>query len=244
MIQQQRVCFTYSRKWKPSRMKKSTLILPINIHGEPNYRYMENYIKQLYNSKINKYLSYIKQRKNDLKYVEIEPLNNKKWESFYINDLFIISSGKRLTKANMQKGTTPFIGATSLNNGITNFVSNKNDSIDSNVLGVNYNGSVVENFYHPYKCLFSDDVKRFHLKNHTDNKEVLLFFKSIILKQKDKYMYGYKFNAERMKQQLIFVPIDNKLNPDYEYMEQYMVNQEIKLLNRYEKYIKNMKANS
>ena len=36
-----------------------------------------------------------------------------------------------------------------IQNGITNFVSNSNDSLDSNVLGVNYNGSIVENFYHP-----------------------------------------------------------------------------------------------
>ena len=41
-------------------------------------------------------------------------------------------------------------------------VSNTNNSLDRNVLGVNYNGSVVENFYHPYEAIFSDDVKRIH----------------------------------------------------------------------------------
>lgn len=54
----------------------------------------------------------------------------------------------------------PFIGAADSNNGITNFASNTNKLLDKNVLGVNYNGSVVENFYHPYECIFSDDVKR------------------------------------------------------------------------------------
>ncbi len=54
----------------------------------------------------------------------------------------------------MKKGNKPFIGATDSNNGITAFVSNTNTSEDSNILGVNYNGSVVDNFYHPYKAIF------------------------------------------------------------------------------------------
>ncbi len=139
----------------------------------------------------------------------------------------------------METGDTPFIGATSVNNGITNFVNNINESLDSNVLGVNYNGSVVESFYHPYECLFSDDVKRFHLKDYPDNKYVLLFFKTIILKQKEKYMFGYKFNAERMKKQIIIVPVNDEGNPDYTFMEQYMINIEIILLEKILKYIKN-----
>ena len=45
----------------------------------------------------------------------------------------------------------------------------------SNVLGVNYNRSVVENFYHPYKAIFSDDVKRLSLKEVEGNEFLYLF---------------------------------------------------------------------
>lgn len=54
----------------------------------------------------------------------------------------------------MQSGTKPFIGASDSNNGVTAFVGNTNASEDRNVLGVNYNGSVVENFYHPIYLYF------------------------------------------------------------------------------------------
>jgi len=239
MIQQQKDCFNYSRKWKPNRMKKSLILLPVNEDNEPDYQYMESTIKNLFNEKNEQYLKYISQRKSELEFKVIPPLEMKNWQQFYIGDLFSISSGKRLTKANMKEGTVPFIGATSLNNGITNYVGNTNNSLDSNVLGVNYNGSVVENFYHPYLCLFSDDVKRFHLKDYPDNKHVLLFFKTIILKQKVKYMYSYKFNSKRMKQQIILVPVDENNKPDYKYMEQYMINQEVHSLKKYKKYIEN-----
>lgn len=229
--------WNYGKQYRLKTFERHKIMLPITEDGNPDYEYMKNYIKDAQNYKIKKYNEYIASRINELNHVDIEPLDSKKWEQFYIDELFNINSGKRLTKANMVPGNTPFIGASSSNNGITNYVGNTNGSFDFNVLGVNYNGSVVENFYHPYGCLFSDDVKRFHLKNYEDNKYVLLFFKAIILKQKEKYMYGYKFNEERMRQQLILVPVNNENKPDYKYMEQYMINKEIELLTSYMEYL-------
>ena len=160
-------------------------------------------------------------------------LENKTWKEFFIEEIFEIKSGVRLTKNDMQAGKIPFIGATDSNNGITAWISNKNSSLDKNVLGVNYNGSVVENFYHQYEAIFSDDVKRFHLKNHADDKYILLFIKNSILQQKIKFQYGYKFNAKRMLRQKILLPVDENNLPDFEYMERYMIAQENLLLKKY-----------
>lgn len=123
----------------------------------------------------------------------------------------------------------PFIGSTDNCNGITNFVSNKNSSLDNNVLGVNYNGSVVENFYHPYQAVFSDDVKRIHLKDKSkENKYTFLFLKQVILQQKEKYAYGYKFNSSRMKRQKVLLPINDLGDLDFDYLKKYMQVEEIK----------------
>ncbi len=164
---------------------------------------------------------------------KVESLDNKEWKTFCIEDVFSVNSGVRLTKDNQKIGSRPFIGSTDSNNGITEFVSNTNESLDRNVLGVNYNGSVVENFYHPYEAVFSDDVKRLHLKNYDDNKFVYLFIKSAILQQKVKYQYGYKFNGERMKRQSIILPVNSKGEPDYVFMENYMKRKEMEILKRY-----------
>ena len=51
------------------------------------------------------------------------------WKEFFLSDICNINSGVRLTKANMQDGNIPFIGATDSNNGITNFISNTNASL-------------------------------------------------------------------------------------------------------------------
>ena len=111
---------------------------------------------------------------------------------------------------------------------MTAFVSNNNKSIDENVLGVNYNGSVVENFYHLYQAIFSDDVKRLNWKDEAmGNKYSYLFLKQMILSQKIKYAYGYKFNGERMKRQKIMLPVTEAGLPDYDYMKSYMQKQEL-----------------
>jgi len=134
----------------------------------------------------------------------------------------------------MTPGERPFVGAADSGNGVTRFVANMNESLDSNVLGVNYNGNGMGiGFYHPYEALFSDDVKRFHLRQIPDDKYVLLFLKAAILKQKPKFDYGYKFNAERMaRQRLVLLKAANG-KPDYAFMRQFMMNAETKMRRRY-----------
>ena len=217
-----------------TRLRRSRILLPIVKKGEPDYKFMEEYIKEREEKLKNQYKKYISDLVGKL---HKEVCIDKEWRDFYISKIFDIKAGKRLTKANMQKGIIPFIGATDSNNGITNFVSNENSSTDKEVLGVNYNGSVVETFYHQYKCTFSDDVKRFSTKEIKGNKYLYLFLKNAILKQKCKYMYGYKFNENRMVKQKIMLPVNSKGEPDYEFMENYMKYLEQQKILQYLEYI-------
>ena len=203
--------------------------MPVNEKGLPDFEYMEKYIALREQKLIQQYL----ERISPPNVSEIPPLENKIWNEFFIEDIFEIKPGKRLTKDKMTTGETPFIGASDSNNGITQFVGNENISADENVLGVNYNGSVVENFYHPYRCIFSDDVKRFKLKTYDGNQFTYLFLKTIILQQKIKYTYGYKFNESRMKKQKIMLPVNSAGAPDFEYMEAYSRNIFAQVLKRY-----------
>ena len=154
-----------------------------------------------------------------------------KWKEFFLEDVAIIKNGVRLTKADMNIGDIPFIGASESNNGVTAFTSTINNSYDRNVLGVNYNGSVGFSFYHPYDAIFSDDVKRVIWKDQErNNKYTLLFLSTIIGQQKDKYAYGYKFNGQRMKRQKVLLPVNAENEINWSYMEDYMRGLEKELL--------------
>ncbi len=229
--------YNFNREINDNRISREKIMLPVDVAGNLDLDFMEQYIKERESQLIQKYKDFIS--KNIQSGGVLTDLKLVKWKAFYINEIFSISAGKRLTKADMDSGRIPFIGATDSNNGITNWVATPNSSFDKNVLGVNYNGSVVENFYHPYGCIFSDDVKRLHLREHADNKYILLFFKTVILQQKVKYTYGYKFNGQRMERQKILLPVNEKDHPDYKFMEQY--GKQI-MLQKYQQYLNYISA--
>jgi len=208
--------YAFNREINDKRIKKEKILLPINSKGEPDYAFMENYMRKKETELLKQY------EKQVSDFETVVPLSEKEWKEFSIENVFEIKSGKRLIKSDMNSGNIPFVGATKLNNGITEFISNKNSSLDKNVLGVNYNGSVVYNFYHPYEAIFSDDVKRFSFRKIEGNKYLYLFVKVMIFQQKSKYEYGYKFNEERMNCQKILLPINSESEPDYTYMANYM----------------------
>ena len=228
-ITSQKDKYGYGYKMGTGRLKRQKIMLPVS-DGEINYEYMENFIKNIEKKHIKNVLKYLDE------YIYIYNIiynhfDNADWKEFFLDEICNINSGVRLTKANMQDGNIPFIGATDSNNGITNFVSNTNASHDKNVLGVNYNGSVVENFYHPYSCVFSDDVKRVSFKDEQgQNKYCYMFLKQMILQQKEKYRYAYKFNGDRMARQKVMMPVDELGDIDFKFMNRYIASKEMKNL--------------
>lgn len=227
--------FSHGHSWTGKRLAKTKVMLPVDNDGEPDYAYMAEYAQQKRDAMLAKYRAYVEARIAELgEYVEIPKLDEKEWKEYALEKLFSVSAGKRLTNADKIDGNRPFIGATDNSNGITGFVGNSNSSCDKNILGVNYNGAPCIAFYHPYECIFTDDVKRLHLLHHEDNEYVLLFFKTIVMQQRTKYSYGYKFKEKRMLRQKLMIPIDDDGKSDYEYMEQYAKNM---MLRKYEQYL-------
>jgi len=47
LIKKEAYRFSYGRKWGMARMRESTVYLPVNKSGEPDYLFMENYVKCL-----------------------------------------------------------------------------------------------------------------------------------------------------------------------------------------------------
>lgn len=236
-ISEQKKAFSYSRKLGTARLKRLHVMLPVDDNGKPDYDYMAQYASEMRKGMLMRYRKYVARQLSQLEYKDIPELNEKAWNEYSLEKIFSVGSGKRLTNAYKIDGDRPFIGATDNNNGVTGFVGNSNSSLDKNVLGVNYNGAPCIAFYHPYECIFTDDVKRLHLRYHDDNKYVLLFFKAIIMQQRKKYGYGYKFKEKRMLRQKLILPVNAAGEPDYEYMEQYAKNMMLKKYRQYLEYL-------
>ena len=59
MIKSQGVCFAYARKWRPSRMVYSSIMLPVTNNAEPDYTFMEKYGRKMVAKKYMQYLHFL-----------------------------------------------------------------------------------------------------------------------------------------------------------------------------------------
>ena len=220
---------SYGNQLSSKDLLAKNIMLPVNEYGAPNWAFMEEYI-QIKSNQIKAAYQLPEQHVIE----DSRNLDEVEWKEYIIDEILEVKSGVRLTKDEQEDGKFPFIGASDNKNGITAYINNTNSSTDSNVLGVNYNGSVGYAFYHPYKATFSDDVKRVRFKKGQNNKYSLLFLKHIIERQAKKYAYGYKFNGQRMKRQIIKLPTVSG-EPDFVFMEQYMKRMENNIIQRMNK---------
>lgn len=151
-------------------------------------------------------------------------INPKAWKWFTLSDIFDIRKGKRLTKAEMIPGSTPFISAIDSNNGLRQHV-NVPPMHPANVITVNYNGNgVAEAFYQPEPFFASDDVNVLYPKFEMDS-AIALFVCTIIRREKYRFNYGRKWNLERMKESKIRLPNSADGSPDWAWMRRFILSQ-------------------
>lgn len=144
----------------------------------------------------------------------------KEWKWFKLESLFDIRKGKRLTKAGMSSGLTPFIGSIDSNNGYREYIGQEPNH-KGNTITVNYNGSVAEAFFQPKPFWASDDVNvlypKFEINSFTG-----MFFVTLIKLEKYRFNYGRKWHVDRMKNSALRLPVDSEGQPDFRFMEEYI----------------------
>lgn len=237
-INQNKNKFNYGYKANESRILRQTVLLPISDDGQPDYAFMEEFIKEREAVKRQQYLDYCQEQ---LKFFgggyDLIPLKNKEWKSFFIVDIFdTIQRGKRLKTADHLAGEIPYVSSSALNNGVDDYVSNNNGVRRfSNCLSLANSGSVGSSFYEPFEFVASDHIT--HLKNKEFNKYHYLFLATMTSRLSQKYNFNREINDKRISREIILLPLNDEGEPDYEYMEKYSKNLLCKKIQRYIKYV-------
>ena len=158
-------------------MIRSQFLLPVNDNGEPDYQFMEDYIRELMNKKRKQYRDYVKKNLDQLKKnIDIIQLNiDRKWKPFFVPEIFDeIERGKRLKKADHIIGDVPYASSTGDNNGIDAFIeASEGTRVFDNCISLANSGSVGSAFYEPFAFVASDHVT--HLKHNGLSKYQYLF---------------------------------------------------------------------
>lgn len=163
-------------------------------------------------------------------------LLDREWKDFRISDIFTdIQRGKRLIKENQISGNIPYVSSSSVNNGVDNFISNTEKvRFYENCLSLANSGSVGSCFYEPFRFIASDHIT--HLKGNY-SKYVYLFMACMLNRLSEKYNFNREINDNRIKSERILLPVKNNGEPDYKFMEDYMIKIEQRLTSYYKNYI-------
>lgn len=214
LITMQRDKFSHGYSLNNLRLSKQRIMLPVDTYGNPNWQYMEDYVKRLELEQIENILEYIYRTISFHR--DFQKSQSIEWKEFWLEDVCEIKSGKDIYERERIVGKIPYITATASQNGIGYFIGNSNTTLEQGCLSVNRNGSVGYSFYHDYLALFGNDTRKLKLKEQ--NKYVGLFISRIITNQKEKYGYGYKMGTARLKRQKIMLPVNADGTIAYGYM--------------------------
>lgn len=217
------------------RMKRLSLMLPVDDAGEPDYEYMAEYTRQKREAMLDKYFEYAEERVAELgDIVDIPALDEKEWTHFKMPEVFdLIQRGKRLKNADHVPGIVPYVSSTANNNGVDDYIeATPGTRVFGDCISLANSGSVGTAFYEPFEYVASDHVTA--LKTEGMSKYVYLFLTATIEKQGSNFNFNREINDARIKNMQIMLPVDDVGEPDYAYMEQYAKNM---MLRKYRQYL-------
>lgn len=228
--------YSYGKQLRPNRLVRDKIMLPAKEDGNPNWHFMEEYVKERENKQRHDLKEYYKNRLLDL-VICPEVLTDVEWGEFFVSDVFdTVQRGKRLTKANQIDGGIPYISSTALNNGVDDFIGNtENVRKSNNNLTLANSGSVGACFYHNYEYIASDHVTSLKLLNGNDT--VYKFISVILERLEEKYSFNREINDTRIKREKLLLPIDENGDPNWTYMENFIKNIEQKQIKSILKYL-------
>ena len=213
-------------------------MLPVDEYENIDYEYMEHYLKTL-NANVDNipdyfldegydkacwYMDNINEEKFEKEYAppmntEKIELKNRKWKKIKIggeNGLFEIVRGKRLVKEDHIVGDMPYYSASKNNNGLTDMIGNplfiEKDALIYTTFG--------DCYYVKGEFTASDEISI--LKNEKMNEYSGLFLATVICENKWKYKFGRKAFQNKFIDEEVIVPINQKEEIDWDFMEQYI----------------------
>ena len=89
-ISMQSKSFSYSRKLGTARANKLQVMLPVDDNDEPDYQFMEDYMKELMVAKRKQYQKYIEQNITKLKFGGVISIWNQEIGVFFLLEIFFL----------------------------------------------------------------------------------------------------------------------------------------------------------
>lgn len=150
-------------------------------------------------------------------------LSDVEWTTFKIKDIFEIELVKGKPISNYEEGKIPYVTTSGQNNGINNFVDTRENLSRKN--SISLDPIAGKAFFHEYNFVGRGGAGSAInlLYNPNVNKHNALFICSSLERvSKEKASYGVQLNGNRLKNTNLFLPIDERGEPYWDFMKDYI----------------------
>ena len=200
----------------PSALRSEVIYLPADDSGNPDYDFMERYVKQLYDGFMDSVCVYTEPAVKDSSKLH---LTDRDWKEFKVEELFVLKVARSNDKGKLEVGDIPFIGRSKDNNGLQGFYSTDKVT-EGKCITLGMVGTF-RAFWQDRDFAASQNILT--IRNSRLNKCNALFICKVIETAIDgKYSYGNSIKAGTFGNTLLKLPADDSGNPDYDFMEQYI----------------------
>lgn len=213
---QERPKYSFGRKWK-THLRNTVVKLPKTECGEPDWPFMERYIKSLDHKPL------ITANCGS----GVHALDIEKWKEFRLGDLFSeIYKAESHVKGELEYYDVPsgntirFISRTETNNGCDCYVLNNDLSGIEKGNAISVGDTTATCFYQGDDFVCGDHIVI--CRADWINLYTALFIISILKQEKYKYSYGRAFKMELISNTRLKLPVIDDSTPDWVFMENYM----------------------
>ena len=210
--------FDYGNKFRRDIAVDLIIKLPAKPDGEPDWDYMESYMKAVMEES-EKSLESLR-KADDTKHL----IDVSGWGEFRVGDLFDVSRPSSRSLQNYDEGDMPFVASGNFNNGVTAYLQPKddNDYDEGGCITV----SAVDGyaFYQKDKFLGRGGAGSSIMMLRNDNLNELngKYICTLIRKACNDWEYSNMGNKDKLADTMIWLPITSTGEPDWQYMEDYM----------------------
>ena len=200
------------------KIKVEIIKLPATSDGQPDWDYMESYMKAVMEES-EKSLEKLR-KADDTKHL----IDVSGWGKFRVGDLFDVSRPSSRSSQNYNEGDMPFVASGNFNNGVTAYLQPKddNDYDEGGCITV----SAVDGYAFYQKDRFlgrgGAGSSIMMLRNYNLNELNGKYICTLIRKACSDWEYSNMCNKNKLTDTIIRLPITSTGEPDWQYMEDYM----------------------
>ena len=233
IINKEKYRFNYGRKWDKELMQVSKIKLPIDKTDNPDWQWIEKYVKESLIPKLPTKVKSVWDKNFDNKPLSSNKLelNTKDWKWFRIGDYFdkpykatAYNAIELITCPKENKDSIAYITRTDANNGCKDYVINEGFTDIESGNAITIGDTTATIYYQENDFICGDHMVV--LRSSLLNKYVGLFITSLLNKERFRYNYGRAFNKGILSDTKLKLPAtknaQGEYEPDWQWMEDYI----------------------